>query len=179
VPDRSLQRGLHHVQQRHLQLTHNLPSCLAHAAVPLMINGQEARGAPAALAADGRWGQGRIGRAVSHRTQGTDEDGAKYPPYARQSRSLSLSNEPCRSEHSVVPCQLSRLPDSKGLEPALTPASARTGGFELAGVPAGQRGSPAAGDGRWAPGELRAARCGLVFDPRAKIVDVCVRRVRR
>jgi len=29
------------------------------------------------------------------------------------------------------------------------------------------------------PGELRAAICGLVFDPGAKIVDVCVRRVRR
>jgi transposase len=43
VPDhRGLQRGLYHVQQRHLQLTHNLPSCLAHAAVPLMINRQEA-----------------------------------------------------------------------------------------------------------------------------------------
>ena len=41
---RSLQRGLHHVQQRHLQLSHNLPSCLAHAAVPLMINRQGARG---------------------------------------------------------------------------------------------------------------------------------------
>jgi len=39
--------------------------------------------------------------------------------------------------------------------PALTPASARTGGFELAGVPAGQRGSPAAGDGR-----LARANCG-------------------
>jgi len=29
------------------------------------------------------------------------------------------------------------------------------------------------------PGELLAAICGLVFDPGAKIVDVCVRRVRR
>jgi len=28
-------------------------------------------------------------------------------------------------------------------------------------------------------GELLAAICGLVFDPGAKIVDVCVRRVRR
>jgi DNA-binding response OmpR family regulator len=28
-------------------------------------------------------------------------------------------------------------------------------------------------------GELRADSCGLVFDPGAKIVDVCVRRVRR
>jgi DNA-binding response OmpR family regulator len=26
------------------------------------------------------------------------------------------------------------------------------------------------------PGELLAAICGLVFDPAAKIVDVCVRR---
>jgi len=45
VPDhRGLQRGLYHVQQRRLQLAHNLPSCLAHAVVPLMINRQEARG---------------------------------------------------------------------------------------------------------------------------------------
>ena len=45
VPNhRGLQRGLYHVQQRHLQLTHNLPSCRAHAAVPLMINRQEGRG---------------------------------------------------------------------------------------------------------------------------------------
>jgi hypothetical protein len=42
VPDhRGLQCGLHRVQRRHLQLSHNLPSCLAHAAVPLMIIRQE------------------------------------------------------------------------------------------------------------------------------------------
>jgi len=35
--------------------------------------------------------------------------------YVRQSRSLSLSNEPRRNEHSVVPYPLPRLPDSKGL----------------------------------------------------------------
>ncbi len=29
------------------------------------------------------------------------------------------------------------------------------------------------------PGDLLAAMCGLVFDPGAKIVDVCVRRVWR
>ena len=40
---------------------------------------------------------------------------ARSPPNVRQSRSLSLSNEPRRNEHSVVPCPLSRLPDSKGL----------------------------------------------------------------
>ena len=39
------------------------------------------------------------------------------------------------------------------------------------GVP-GRRGRPLG------PGELLAAICGLVFDPGAKIVDVCVRRVR-
>jgi len=43
----------------------------------------------------------------------------------------------------------------KGWNRPWTPASARTGGFELAGVPVVQRGSPAAGTGRWA-----RANCG-------------------
>ena len=51
-----LQRGLHHAPQRHLQLSHNLPSCLAHAAAPLMTDCQEARGGAALqLAAGTRW----------------------------------------------------------------------------------------------------------------------------
>jgi len=43
-------------------------------------------------------------------------------------------------------------------------------GFLLLKGPASRRGRPLS------PGELLAAICGLVFDPGAKIVDVCVRR---
>jgi hypothetical protein len=39
-----LQRGLRPAQQRHLQLCHDLPPCLAHAAVPLMMNRHELPG---------------------------------------------------------------------------------------------------------------------------------------
>jgi hypothetical protein len=45
-------------------------------------------------------------------------------------------------------------------------------GFLLVKGLASRRGRPLG------PGELRAASCGLVFDPGAKIVDVCVRWVR-
>jgi hypothetical protein len=76
-PSRPPAAGVHHVQQRRLQLTHNLPSCLAHAGVPLMINRQEARGGTCCTRSGQTVGQGRIDRAVPHRTQGTDEDRAR------------------------------------------------------------------------------------------------------
>ena len=112
VPDhRGLQRGLHHVQQRRLQLTHNLPSCLAHAAVPLMINRQEARGCTCCTHSGQTVGQGRIGRAAPHRTQGTDQDRARnirliwrfrQPPTPGHVQAIRSPSRPCEPESLIA-----------------------------------------------------------------------------
>jgi len=55
-----------------------------------------------APAADRRWGQGRIGRAVPYRTQGTDEDGARnIRRYARQRPNDNVTGTPRRVGRSA------------------------------------------------------------------------------
>lgn len=84
-----LQRGLHHAPQRHLQLSHNLPSCLAHAAAPLMTDCQEARGGAALSSQPARGGtHGRIGRAVPlQNLRYRRGRRTKYPPIWAAARS--------------------------------------------------------------------------------------------
>jgi len=86
-----------------------------------------------------------------------------------------------RAETNILSCRVRYLVFRirKGLSRPWAPASARTGGFELAGVPAAQGGSPAAEDGCWARANCWRPSAGWSSAPGAKIVDVCVRRVRR